>query len=108
MLSLAGAGLGLVLASWGRTILLGFFNALPEGFRIDTTTDLNVLAFTLGTSVLTAVLFGLIPAFRAASVDPAAGLKDRAALSVRVCASGGSWSPCRSACPHCWWSEPAC
>ena len=82
MLSLAGAGLGLVLASWGRTILLGFFNVLPEGFRIDTTTDLNVLAFTLGTSVLTAVLFGLIPAFRAASVDPAAGLKDRAALSA--------------------------
>jgi predicted permease len=53
-----------------------------EGFRFDLRADSNVFLFTLGVSVLTALLFGLLPALRAARADPAAGLKTRSALGA--------------------------
>jgi predicted permease len=88
VLTLAGGLLGLVLASWGKTVLLrfllGFLNSLLPGgnLRFDARTDMRILAFTLGLSVLAALLFGLIPALRAARTDPAAALKDHPALGA--------------------------
>jgi predicted permease len=87
VLSLAGGALGLVVASWGRVVLLqvllGFLSSvIPGSLHFDTRTDINILAFTLGLSVVATLLFGLIPALRAARADPAAGLKDRAALGA--------------------------
>ncbi|MEN6426945.1 MAG: ABC transporter permease [Phycisphaerales bacterium] len=82
VLSLAGAGLGLVMATWFKQILAGFLAMLPEGFRFDLRTDSNVLAFTLGVCVLTALVFGLLPAIHASRVDPSAGLKNRAAMGA--------------------------
>jgi predicted permease len=83
VIALAGGGLGLALAVWLKAVILGFFTAgAPGNLRFDLRTDANVLAFTLGLSVLTAVLFGLIPALRSTCVDPAAGLKDHSALGA--------------------------
>jgi predicted permease len=88
VLALAGGVLGLVVASWGKAVLLrfllGFLNSVVPGgnLRFDTRTDLHILAFTLGLSVLATLLFGLIPALRAARTDPAAAWKDHTALGA--------------------------
>lgn len=77
LLSLAGACLGLLVAIWSRRVLLGFLTTLPEDFRFDLRIDRNVLAFTLGVSLLTALVFGLLPALGASRADPVAGFKSR-------------------------------
>jgi predicted permease len=59
VLSLAGAGLGLLFAMWGSRALVGLF---PNIDPPDLTPDATVLAFTLGVCALTSVLFGLAPA----------------------------------------------
>ncbi len=87
MISLAGGAVGLALATLGRTPVLSLVFAPGEGPRLNMEPDLRVLAFTLGAALLTALLFGLLPALRASSVDPAAGLKSepgRAAPRLRL------------------------
>src|SRR5271167_2164793 len=67
LLTLIGGALGVVLAFLATHILRAFAQDLPhaEGIRIDG----RVLIFAVGLSVLTAVLFGLAPAVRAARPD---------------------------------------
>jgi len=75
LLALLGSILGLAFAIWGERYMLLFLPpAAGEGF--DVAPDATVLGFTLGISVLAAVLFGLAPALRATSLDPTAALKD--------------------------------
>jgi predicted permease len=75
LLAFLGSALGLAFAIWGARYLLLF---LPPGAGESFTVspDGAVLAFTLGISALSAILFGLAPALRATSLDPAAALKD--------------------------------
>ncbi len=75
LLSLLGSALGLLLAGWGTSILLGFnAGVIPRASEISM--DAFVLAFTLGTAVVTTVLFGLLPAFQSSSLDLNAALKE--------------------------------
>ena len=75
LLALLGSILGLAFAVWGERYMLLF---LPpgSGAQFNVAPDATVLGFTLGISILSAVLFGLAPALRATSLDPAAALKD--------------------------------
>jgi putative ABC transport system permease protein len=75
MLALLGSILGLAFAVWGSRYMLLF---LPPGSgeSFDVSPDAKVLGFTLGISILSAVLFGLAPALRATALDPVAALKD--------------------------------
>ena len=68
VLSLAGGLLGLLLAGWSIRSLR---NALPDVVPLlkNMNMDARVLAFTLAASVLTGILFGLLPALRAARTD---------------------------------------
>jgi putative ABC transport system permease protein len=68
LLALAGGACGLVLALWGVDILRGFG---PEDVpRLkDVGVDWRVLAFTLGVSLLTGLVFGLAPAWRASRAN---------------------------------------
>jgi len=75
LLSLAGGGLGLWVAFWGVQALGQWSDAsLPamQGIGIDAW----VLAFTLGVSVITGLVFGLAPAFQAWRTDVNAALKE--------------------------------
>jgi putative ABC transport system permease protein len=74
LLSLLGAGLGLLFAVWGVELLV---NLKPDGIpRLDNVeVDGVVIAFTVAVAVVTGVLFGLVPAF-AATRGVAASLKD--------------------------------
>ena len=79
LLSLAGGGVGILLASWTGDLLL---RALPfeQATRVLTAQpDLRVGAFALVVSLGTAVLFGLAPAFQATRLDLAHTLKGEAA-----------------------------
>jgi predicted permease len=82
VLSLIGGSLGLVVAAWSKGALVGFLAFLPESFRFDLRADSNVLLFTLCVSVLTALIFGFLPAFRASRADPLTGLKSRSSSGV--------------------------
>ncbi len=64
LIGVAGGALGLLLAKWGtRAIIAALPDALPRADEINM--DWHVLLFTAGISILTGVLFGLAPAFKA-------------------------------------------
>jgi putative ABC transport system permease protein len=75
LLSLIGGGIGLVLARWGVDLILYMSpNAIPRSREIGL--DWPVLAFTVGVSFLTGILFGLLPAIQAGEVDVHETLKE--------------------------------
>jgi putative ABC transport system permease protein len=75
LLSLIGGSIGLALARWGVQLILYISpNAIPRSREIGL--DWTVLAFTLGISVLTGILFGLMPAIQAGEVDVHETLKE--------------------------------
>src|SRR5262249_16211724 len=76
VLAIAGGILGLLFASWGRQLLLALMSTRSTPISLDVRTDYRVLGFTGGISVLTAILFGLMPALRATRVDLTPALKD--------------------------------
>ncbi len=75
LLALAGGLLGLFLAVWGTT-LLASFPSLQIPRLAQAGIDLRVLAFTLGVSVLTGVLFGMAPAWHASRFNLFLSLKE--------------------------------
>jgi predicted permease len=79
VLSLTGALLGLAFAYWGSSLLVAFMtqgNEVPVTLNLSP--DLRVLALTIGVALFTGILFGLAPAWRASSQDPAAVLQQNA------------------------------
>jgi len=74
LLATAGGVCGLVLASWSFAFLQ---RLIPDGLALSTklTLDLPVLGFTLLLALLTAVVFGLVPAFQASKTDLNEALK---------------------------------
>jgi hypothetical protein len=75
LLALMGGVLGVLLAYWGIQLLIGFGpDNIPRLSEI--TLDPRVLAFTFGISLLTGVLFGLIPALQASRPDLNDALKE--------------------------------
>jgi predicted permease len=78
-LAFLAAILGVGIAHWGAKLLLVY---TPELAALDIGPDPRVLAFTLMTAVASALLFGLIPAFRSTRPDVAPALKE-----VRIAAS---------------------
>jgi predicted permease len=69
LLAAAGGGLSMVFAYWGRALLPG----LPGQ---QTLLDWRVLAFAAGVTLLTGVLFGIVPALRGTAVNVNAALKE--------------------------------
>ena len=93
VLALAGGTLGLAL---GYGLMRGLKLLVPPFYlpqEADITIDLNILLFTLGISVLTAVFFGLAPAVHATRVDLAGSMKE----GGRSATSGSGRARLRSA-----------
>jgi putative ABC transport system permease protein len=86
VLALAGGALGLLLAVWSVKALRSVMPdmvPLLQHMRI----DLPVLAFAFGLSILTGLLFGLVPAWKASRTDLNTTLKETAGRSE---GAGGS------------------
>jgi ABC-type antimicrobial peptide transport system permease subunit len=75
MISAAGGALGVLVAAWGTDAML---RLLPSNLpRITSVTlDLTVLGFAAAISLLTGILFGVLPAWRISRVDPMAALRE--------------------------------
>jgi len=74
LLSALGGGLGLILAQWGTEALI---TAMPQNIPRAASIQLDavVLGFTLLVSLVTGVVFGLVPAWQASHVDLNTALK---------------------------------
>jgi predicted permease len=77
LLAALGGAVGALIAFWGKSALLALTDKntgiLPND--VDLSLNWRVLAFTFVVSLLTGVLFGLAPAWRATSPDLATSLK---------------------------------
>ncbi|MCH7824855.1 MAG: ABC transporter permease [Acidobacteria bacterium] len=82
-LSLAGGAVGLLLAFWSQSLL----RALPFPLELDLGLDARVVGFAAAASVLTGIVFGFLPAFRATRVDVA----DRMRRNAGTVARAGRW-----------------
>jgi len=78
LLAVIGGALGVLVGYWSRQLL---------PFGQTTPIDWRVFAFSGGLSVVTGVLFGLLPAFRATRVDLASDMKE----SSRSVTASRSW-----------------
>lgn len=75
LLSFAGAALGLVFARWGASLLVRYISTTRNKVFLDLSLDGRVLAFTAGIAVLSALLFGVLPALRSTRVSLTAAMK---------------------------------
>jgi len=78
MLSVLGGACGVVLASWLLRVMVGFKPPLLVSLSLDVGIDYRVLGFTLVISVLSGLLFGLLPALKSSKPDLSRALKDEA------------------------------
>jgi predicted permease len=73
-----GAVIGLFCAMWGSRLLVQQLSTFNRLISLDLSVDWRVLAFTVGVTLWTAVLFGTIPALSAARTQPNDVLKQQA------------------------------
>lgn len=88
VLALVGGAAGAFMAVWGLETLIRFLPGdvpLTDGIRLDG----RALAFTFGLSLLTGLLFGLLPAWQVARVDPQRVLKEGASRTASGRDHGG-------------------
>jgi len=88
LLALAGAAAGFLLAAVAAHAISSFQLPLPFPVVFDFTVDMRVAAFTVVLSLVTALLFGLVPALWATRPDLVGALKDESAVFGRVGHSG--------------------
>ena len=75
ILAVIGGGLGFLLALWGRDLVLSSIPVdLPYWMKFET--DLNTVLFLIGSSLVAAVLAGMIPALQTSQVDVHEALKE--------------------------------
>jgi len=74
---LAGAGAlsGVAVAQWGARLLVHFLSTSRDRVFLEFPLDMRVLVFTVSVALLAAILFGLLPAFRATGVSLTAAMK---------------------------------
>ena len=77
LLAAAGGALGLMLSLWTNQLLIGFYTTDSEGYAqwFDISLDPRTVLYAGGLSLLTGILFGILPAFQAARQDTAPMLK---------------------------------
>jgi predicted permease len=81
LLAAMGGAVGVLFAIWGKEMLTTMGDSLlPAGFEYPM--SWRVLGFTIAISLLTGILFGLAPAWRATSLDLTSSLKESNRASV--------------------------
>ena len=75
VLAAIGAGTGVLFAQWGTRLLVSLLSTSSDAVWLDLSVDGRMLAFTGAVAVLTGVVFGIVPALRAANVDPQSAMR---------------------------------
>jgi predicted permease len=78
LLAVAGGVAGVMLSALLGRALLRLLPFDPANLALVTTPDLRILLFTITVTVLTAVVFGLVPALQGSRVSPGVTLKEEA------------------------------
>ncbi len=78
LLAVGGGVLGLLMAHWGRNLMLAFIPPAPFPLGADLVISARIVAFTALVTLATVLLFGLVPALRASRPDLVAALKEGA------------------------------
>jgi predicted permease len=78
LLAACGAVVGLLFAAWTGSLLLAALPGTENARALSATPDLRVVTFTLVLAVVTALVFGIVPALQATRPAAAAVLKDEA------------------------------
>ena len=90
LLALSGAGVGFLIAAGAARAISNFQLPLPFPVVFDFNVDMRVALFTFGLSLITALLFGLVPALRASRPDLVTRSRTAprclAVLAAQVCA----------------------
>jgi predicted permease len=92
VIALAGALLGVAAAWKASHLLLIMASSSPEVAAMDVSPDLRVLGFALLLTILTALLFGVVPALRSTRLDLTGSLKQSrgiAGKSTRISLASG-------------------
>ena len=81
LLAMLGGGVGLLFAVWGKKALLTLVPPEMTNFAPALSLDGKVLAFAFLITLLTGIIFGLIPAWSAGKTDVNSVLKEEGALA---------------------------
>jgi putative ABC transport system permease protein len=77
VLSGIGAALGLVFAHWFSRLLVRQLSTATNNVHLEMAIDWRILGFTAAVAIVTAVLFGTVPALRATRVEPLDAIKQQ-------------------------------
>jgi len=77
VLSTAGAVAGLAVARWGSQLLVQQLSTRTNRVFLDLSLDMRVLGFTIGVTLATTLLFGVVPALRVAAAEPMDAIKEQ-------------------------------
>jgi macrolide transport system ATP-binding/permease protein len=91
LLSFIGGALGILIAIWGIQAIVALLSSGYGPFSYAVAPDWRVLAFTIGVTLATGILFGLAPALRSARVDLTPSLKENASSLPGGAARTGRW-----------------
>lgn len=83
LLAVAGGLVGLLVASLGRHALLAMVSNPAEPMTVQGGFDWGVFAFDAAVSVVTGLLFGVVPAWNATRTEVSTALKDTAQTATR-------------------------
>ena len=83
LLATIAGTIGVLLAVWLAGTVNAAASGLPIPVALNVDIDQRVLAYTVGLTTLTSLIFGLAPARRAARVDLVSSLKDEGSGSTR-------------------------
>lgn len=92
MLATLGGALGLGIAYWAARLLSAVQPPLPLPLEFSFELDTTVMAFAFGVSLVTALVFGLVPAFRASRPNLVPALKGEASSTDEATPRGFSLS----------------
>ena len=81
VLALMSGAAGIGLAIWAHGLFLALVPATPFPVTSELTLDYRTFLFALGVSLVTTLVFGLVPALRASRPDVLPALKDEAAAA---------------------------
>ena len=93
VIAIAGSALGAAAAWFGSGVLLRFFRNPMMSETIDVHPDKAMFWISMAFAVLTTLLFGTLPAWRAARTDPGLLLKSRTGMGGRRQIAGRMFVP---------------
>ena len=75
LLALAGMCAGIAIARLTAAFLVRYYSVASDPLELDLSTDWGVFGFALGLAVLSATIFGLMPALRVSRINPAESMR---------------------------------